>query len=497
MRKYIKEIGSQSIIYTFSNILTKAIGFLLIPIYTRYLSTSDYGIISMISSIVGIFTIIFAFGMDSSWSRFYFDFHEKNNQSKKFFGNILLFLLVFGVIVSIVIILFGKNIMEKLFPGLQFYPYIFLSLFISYFTIFFNVSLNLYRIKKMSIKYGVFSVLKFTSSVLLIIFFVSYLKKGALGKLYAEGAIVFIFFIVSLVLLSKEVKLNFSLSTQKQTLKYGMPLIPHALASTIIIFADKFFLNLNEGLTTVGIYNIAVLFGSIMNYVVFGINASWSTFFMDIASKKGDDAKPIISQLSTYYIIAMSFIALSIILFSPEILHLMTTEEYNKAAQIIPIFVFNYLIIAFYYLFSVKLFYVKKSVKYIPIATFTSAIINVVLNYYLIPKYSMYGAAFATLISNFINMIFFYFLSQRFYHIRYEKRISIVFLITTLITIGYYVSHNIGGLVLQIGFKIILLGLFFLFLYVFQFFRKSEIENLKDIWNKVRIRQSLKKKKPL
>ncbi|MDZ7778280.1 MAG: oligosaccharide flippase family protein [Bacteroidales bacterium] len=125
MRQYIKEIGAHSSIYAVSNILTKAIGVLLIPIYTRFLTTEDYGIISIITPLINAVAIFYSFGLRQAYGRFHFDQEDKSKEQKQLLGTVLLFIITIGLTGNIIIILLGESFFENVFPEIDFYPFVF------------------------------------------------------------------------------------------------------------------------------------------------------------------------------------------------------------------------------------------------------------------------------------------------------------------------------------------------------------------------------------
>ena len=109
MRNYIKEIVSHGIIYSISNLLTKAIGLILIPVYAKYLTVSDYGILSIITPFTATVLVMFDFGLKASYSRFYFD-HPDRSYQRKLLGNTLMISVLIGTIFFILYILIGHSI---------------------------------------------------------------------------------------------------------------------------------------------------------------------------------------------------------------------------------------------------------------------------------------------------------------------------------------------------------------------------------------------------
>ena len=488
MRKYILEIGKHGSIYTISNFLTKATGLILIPVYTRYLTTSEYGIIANVIAIFNFFIIINTFGMQAAWGRFFFDFKDKSNDIKIVFGNIFLFLFVYGFIINLILSFFGKSLFTTLIPDLDFNPYILLALWTAFFAVFFNLKLTLFRVRQQSIQFGIFSFGKFLSMVILTIVAIVVYKYGALGKVASEFTVFLIFSIISIYLLYKDFKLKFNWPILKNVLTYAIPTIPHALAGVLMVIVDRIFLTNLKGLDSVGVYAVGFQFGSIMGIIVNSINLSWSPFFMKTASQNNDSAKISFSKLTTYYVLIIIFIALVIIFFSKEAVLIFTTKSYYQAAPIVPIFIFSFVLTGLYYMMATKIFYVKSATKYISVITITSIVINIILNYSFIPEYGIFGAAWVRFISLFVSFVFAYLISQKYYYIKYEyKRFFTLIGIGSLILFSFYIleSFNLSLLYIFI-IKLLLLASYFVLLHLFKFLTKSEIKNLREVISKMR-----------
>jgi O-antigen/teichoic acid export membrane protein len=489
MIKYIKEIGKHSAIYTISTFLTRATGIILIPIYTRYLSTSDYGIISNITALINLFIVILTFGLRSSWSRFFFDYKDRSNEQKSFLGTLFIFLFISGFIINLLLSLFGKGLFHTIIPDLDFYPFIVIALWTAFTGIFFRLKIDLFRVRKQSIQFGIFSFGRFLITVTLTIIAIVYLGYGAIGKVGSEFFSWSFFCIISVYFLCKDIKFEINWEKLKKALKYGLPTLPHSLSGVIVGLADRLFLTNLRGLGAVGIYTIGFQFGSIMNLITYSINLSWFPFFMNLAKEKGDEAKVIFAKLTTYYAIVIFFLGLVISLFSKEMVLLFTTKYYYDAAYIIPIFVFSYVLNGFYYIFSTKVFYVKRAVKYLPLATLSSAGINIILNYFMIDAYGMHGAAWVRFISSLLTVVITYRISQIFYPINYEyKRILVLTLITgSLIVVYLLVQYiNIFSLWYFILLKIFIMIIYVLLLFLTHFFKPAEIANMKAIYTRHR-----------
>lgn len=425
----IKRIAKHSINYTLATILNRAIGFFMIPIYTRFLSPADYGIILTLIATTGLLSSIYQMGQIGAWQRFYYDYKDSKEELKKYLGTIIVFVFVFGLGCTILLLTVGERLFTTIAKDVPFKPYVQITLLTVFLSLFFPFWLRLFQIREKSLIYSILNFAYFLVSTLLIIFFVVILRYGALGQVKGSFLATLIFFIISILALGREIKLHVSFTKLKESLKYGLPLVPHSLAGWTMNLADRLFLGHYRNLSEVGLYGIGYTLGSIMDMITNSINLAYIPFFMSTAKDKGDEAKAIFSGLATYYMMSVLFIAACLSIFAKEIIIVMTAKSFHDAYKIVPIVTFSYVLNGMYFLVVNPIFYVKTAVRYLPISTFSSAIINLIFNYLLIPRFGQMGAAYATLITFIMQFILTWFISYKFYPMSFEyKKILLIFL---------------------------------------------------------------------
>ena len=477
MKQYIKEISKHSFIYTLSNFLTKATGLILIPIYTRYLTTSDYGIVSNVLAIINFLSVLYIFGMNAVWGRFFFDFKDKSQEQKRFFGSTFFLLFFGGLFLNIILSVSGKKLFYIIIPELDFNPFVLLAIWTAFFAVAFNLKLTLFRVRQQSLQFGIISFGRFLITVIATIYAVAILRYGAYGKVFAQFATWGAFFLIALYLLKKDLIFNFHSPKLKQAIKYAFGVLPHSLSGSIMNIIDRVILTNIKGLAATGVYTVGFQFGSIMQLIVFSFNLSWSPFFMKTAKEKGEEARTIFSRLSTYYVIVMYIIGLSITLFGADLIYLFTTKNYFKAIDVIPVYVFNFVIYGFYFMASTKIFYVKKAVKYLAIITFTAAGINIVFNFLLIPGMGMMGAAWARLISSICLFLIVHVVSQKFYFIPYEykKIINVTLPLIIVLLLFFLIQPKLSNYyILLFLFKLLLIAFYLAYLHLTKLFTFKE-----------------------
>ncbi|MDZ7778282.1 MAG: polysaccharide biosynthesis C-terminal domain-containing protein [Bacteroidales bacterium] len=210
---------------------------------------------------------------------------------------------------------------------------------------------------------------------------------------------------------------------------------------------------------------------------------------MRVAKNNRDsDAKMIFSQLSTYYALFVTFIGLIISLYSEDIIILLTTPDYYRSADFAPVIVMSFVLRGGYYLFVAKIFYVKKAIKLLALVSVISAVVDVVLNILLVPRFGMAGSSFAFIISSLLLVLLTYYFSQKAYYIKYERirLLKIIIAAIVVLLLYYFLSDVFQRYYLKLAIKTIVLLFFLLYFRYSCFFRKSEMDNLNDVVLKVK-----------
>jgi O-antigen/teichoic acid export membrane protein len=185
------------------------------------------------------------------------------------------------------------------------------------------------------------------------------------------------------------------------------------------------------------------------------------------------------SKVLTYFILVGSVVLVLLSLFIDDIVKIkifnrtIIHPDFWIGLDIIPIILLAYLFNGIYINFTAGIF-IEGKTKYIPYVTGAGALVNVVFNYLLIPAWGIMGAAYATLASYIVMAAGLYFVSQKFYPIKYEnKKIILIFVSLLLVGFPYYLIAQ-GNII----YKLILLIFFMLLLFIFKLVRVDELKNI-------------------
>jgi len=466
-----------STIYTVSIMIQGLSVFILIPFYTKYLSTSEYGIIAVINSMSGFLAIFYTFALQNGLIRFYSECKKNNVKTKKLFSTIFTFLFINSSILTLVLIMFGRSIIEGILKGVVFFPYIFLSLLSISFNSIFNIFLVLLQAEQKGEKYGLFYITFNLTTVIFTIVFLSIFHFKILGVLIALLGANIIYFLIVLINIIPKINFYIDKKLLKELIKYSFPLILNGLFSWATIFINKIILNNIKSASSAGIYDIGFYLGSVMIIFPSAINQAYLPWFFEKIKGKRKDRLKII-KFAEFAILFYSFIALVISFYGKDLVTFWVTRDFRDSWMIVPFISFSYVINGIYYFFVNILLYHKRYIKYMPISSFISAIINILLNFLLIPQFGIIGSAFATFIAVFISSLIIVFISDRLDYFAFN-RIKI-FLIPSLFFIISFI--NFSGKVLNPTHLLISkTTIIFLIIFFAYIFFKKDLLLFKDI----------------
>ena len=472
----LKKLLKHSVIYGLGGMLAKLLGFVLLPIYTRYLTPADYGILVLLGVTSSFAAAIAQLGLGSALFRevIYKESDESTVVSTAFYFLLVESILFFGGLIA-----FSPQLSHLIFDTLE-YTHLLHIVFLTGVLSMFNVIvMAILRTREQSALYSILSVAKFLVGAILNIYFIVVLQRGVEGLLIAGLISTALFAVVDLALLSRDIRLTFSVPILRRMLGFGVPLVPAGLSSLVMTSADRFFLQVFSTPAEVGLYSLGYNIGMVVNLIVGAIQLAWPAQLFVIA--KQPDAERQFAQILTYYLFAIGFIGLGLSVLAREVLVIMTTPRFYGAYVVIPLIVLSYIFYGIRFMTNIAL-PIQDKMKYMPPIIIGSAILNLGLSYILIPRYGMMGAAWATAISYLILVVVQTAVNLRFWYIPYEyKRIAKI----SLVWGGVYGSSLLirtPSVWLSSGLKVALLTTYPFLLYALHFYEKQELATFKRLF---------------
>lgn len=439
------KVLENSVLYTFSSLLVKALGFILLPVYTLFLSPDDYGITNLVSSFTQVATFVVAFSLYSAVIRFYTDYKDDRVKLKRFYGTTIVFVLISGSFFISLGFIFHNLLASWLFSGISFYPVVAVALLTLIFVCLHTVHQSIMQGMQHGKKLTVVNLCFFVFEVGLNLLFIGVFRLGAVGVLLARLIVNICYFIYMLIDLKKNDLVIFCVDIKilREVLKYSIPLMPHNLSTHIANFASRIFINNNGNLSSVGLYSVASQFGAIIDLVQASVNKAFAPWFYETMNTNDKESKREILRLSRFLIILYSLIYMVIGLFSQEVIILLTNEKYIMAWTAIPILVVGFSVKSLYYFYINILFYHKEAARKIFIATISGSFVDIILSFLLVPMYGMYGAAVAFLIAKVVIVTIVIVMCRKYNDIGYKVKGMLSIVIPSLIfmAVGLYFSY--------------------------------------------------------
>jgi len=477
-----KATGKHGIVYGIGAILEKALAFLLFPLYTTRLTTADYGILGLVTITGSVITTIFIIGMNYGLLRSYYDYKDEEKK-KAVISTAFYILLVSSLILLVIGVFSARRLSIILFDSPEYRIHFLLIVITSFFQVLNTIPYIVFRVKMKSLQFILFQIGFLATGIGVIIYLVNNRGWGVLGALTGNLVMAAISCISLYIYIRREIVFRIIRYEIKKMLLMGSPLIPANLSVFVFTAIDRYFLNYYRTTGEVGIYNLAYNFGNIMTVLIATpISLIWPAMYLSV--KEHDNAKEFYSRTLTYVLSISLFLFLGLSLLSKEILQIFSDREFWDAYLVIPLIVFTYAIWSTRKILNVAITIYRKT-QATAVIEFTGAAVNIGLNFLLIPRYGIFGAAYATLITYIIVTMAMFFYNQKLMKLYYEwPRIIKLLLATAIIfSAGYFI--NTGSITVTIVVKLIIILIFPLLLWLFRFFTDGEKEKSREYFVKI------------
>ena len=463
-----KNLFKQTAIYGLATVLPRMFSFLLVPLYTDLLPKAAYGKVTIIFAWMIFFNVILAYGMETTFFRFY-----NNETDKKAVIETTTVSIFWSTLLFLFPALLLKNYLAEI-SGID-VQFIIYTIWILVLDALVIVPFSKLRAYQKPMIYAIIKIGNVVVNLSLNVFFLIYLPKIAqanpdsfLGSLYNENFEVGYIFVANIIAslltfiaLSPNyfhVNWNFDFNLWKRMMRYGLPIMIAGIAFAINEQFDKILLGkllpANIAEAEVGVYSACYKLGLFMVLYRTAYTLGIEPFFFSHA--KNQNAPQTYATITKYFVIFGSFILLSVIVFADIFKYFMIRDSsYWEAMKVVPLIILANFFLGIYTNLSVWYKLIDKTYigAYISII---GAIVTLVLNFLLIPKMSYYGSAIATIAAYGTMMGISYFFGNKYYPIPYDIKkisgylgLSILF---SIISFYYFRENYFVGIPLLLAF---------------------------------------------
>lgn len=429
-----KELMKNTIIIFMGKVCTQLISFLLLPLYTSYLLTEEYGFVDLVTTYVTLIVPIITMELEMSVFRYLVDCRKDEKEKKKIFSNnfiILLVSLALFIVLYLVVTCFWK------------FDYCYLILFDIIICTFSGNFLQITRGVGRTLDYAISCIITGVTTILLNILLIVVFKLGAFGMITSMALANGLGAVYLFIRLKMWQYIDFKKKDKKlikEMYKYSIPLVPNGISWWIVNVSDRSIITAVLGTAANGIYAVSNKFPTILSSLLGIFNLSWSE--SAALHVNSPDRDQFFSEVSNTVTKLFTCLGVGMISCMPFVFPILINKNYNDAYNYIPILVLGSVFNVIICLYS-ALYIAKKMTKQVATTSIIGAIINIIINVVLIKYLGLYAAALSTAISYFIMMVYRHFDLKKYMTITYEKGLLMkTILIFTFAMILYY-QHNI------------------------------------------------------
>jgi O-antigen/teichoic acid export membrane protein len=453
----LKRLAGQTAIYGLSSIAGRLLNYLLVPLYTRVLITSEYGIVTEMYAYVSILWVMLTYGMETTFFRFSESEKNKATVYSTAFSSLVFSSLVFGFIV-----LFNSQAIANWlgYPGNRNYV-IWFGLILAFDAIT-AIPFAKLRQQNRPVRFATIKLINIGLNIGFNLFFIllcPYIAdhhpdtvfSRAIETFFNPEMLVGYIFVsnliasaITLLLLLPEIPLrsfHVSFSLLKKMLAYTWPLLVVAIAGSINLSLDKILLPRllppgTDVMSQVGIYGACYKVSIIMMLFIQTFRYAADPFFFAEAGKS--DSRKIYADVLNYFTIAVAFIFLVVTLYLDFVIKFIG-EAYREGADVVPVLLLGNLFLGIFYNLSFWYKLTNKTI-YGALLSAVGAGITIALNFLLIPKFGYYGSAWAAFFAYFAMMALSYLIGKRHFKVPYNLQKFFLYL---GLAVGLFLVNNV------------------------------------------------------
>jgi O-antigen/teichoic acid export membrane protein len=391
------KIVRSGLIYLAIGFLPLASNFLIAPIFTRVLSREEYGLLALASVLQAYLSVFLDMGFRGAFSRFYFDYYKKERLVKSLYATVYITLIGVALFIGLVLWFTRDWLFCKLFENCEvfsFYPYGYIVWLSATLILLQTITLSLYRNKENLKAYTTIAVSSFLLMTAGSVVGVLYFKQGALGSLAGKLAGTAIVIVPYAVYYFWKHGIVYRITFVKPLLLYGLPLLPYAALGLVMDNLDKFFVERYLGMNLLGLYNVAFLIGSIPSVLLFAVQSTINPQVFKSLTEQSrqyeESRNESIAKLFKTLLIFMCLVVTGIIALIQPAVSIFLGKDFVESIVYIPLIAMVFLPRSLYVVYTIPLFYEKKSTL-LPITNFVAVLVGIAAAIYLVPAYQLMG----------------------------------------------------------------------------------------------------------
>ena len=406
----MQRVLQDSSLYLAANLMTRIVGFLAIPFYSRFLSPAEYGLIELVE--LSTQTIAIALGLQAIGTALTRLYHDESSEAgqRAVASTCVLTSLGLSLVVTIVACAGAEALGAAMFHTTEYTRLLQAAFVAMFFANIAEISLVWERMQSNARLYLVYTVVSTCALLSLNILFIGIMKFGVWGFVSSKLIVTAISCVYLLARFGRNVGWRFLPSRLPELARFGAPLVVSGLSYFAIHSSDRFFLSAPELLADLGRYSLAYRFAFLVSMLVGdSFTKSWGATLYQYTDEAGWQAR--FARVASYFAFVLFTAGVGVVLFGPDLLRLMVPANFLPPPLILPILIAAYVAREIGDFFR-SLMLINKRSGLVGRVALGSAAFNLGANALLIPTYGIMGAATATFVTWFVYMLVCWWLSQ-------------------------------------------------------------------------------------
>ncbi len=417
--RHVKSLAKHTAVYGMGDLLGKATGILLVPVYARLLSPSENGDMALAYAFVSFSVLLYALGLNHALVR-HLSVERGAAGIRLKFSTAYWTLLVVGVVLSVLVWTSAARL-AVFFLNSTSYADIFRT--IAVILLLDTLSEPFFTLCRVRQRSGIYAAVRFVQHTLqlgLTVYLIAWEGHGVRAIFWSNLASSTFAFLALCPVGFRELRPVYSHAILRELLHFGLPFVPSAAALLLINLSDRLLLKFFIGKDPVGVLQILFRFCLPMQMLTRVFRAAWAPGVLAIPDRT--EARNVVARMTTYFAAGATLLLLVLSAFARDLILLGCGDraaDYLPAQGVIPIVTLAFLLSGIYIILTAGVYAEGRS-RMLPFIVALGAGINVGLNLLLIPRMGVLGAAWSTLAAYGVMVVFLYLHTRRFYPVAYE-----------------------------------------------------------------------------
>jgi O-antigen/teichoic acid export membrane protein/peptidoglycan/xylan/chitin deacetylase (PgdA/CDA1 family) len=415
----LRRLASASMLYAMTALGQQAVGFLLIPVYTRLIPAAEYGILELLTAFLSIAMMCVTLGLSSAINKVYHRDCQTEEARNAVVGTAVLASLPLMVIVGGAVLVFARPISAVVTGDAAHAGLLRIAVTSSLCNAVLVMMLGGLRARERAVAYSTVTIAQFSFALVLNMVLVGVVGLGVQGVLLGNLTANALALGLATVMTGPGGGIVFSRRLARPLLAFGVAILPAMLSNWVMEVSDRYLLRVFRDLSEVAQYGVGYKFGMTIEYLVtWPFQLAWPAIAFGISHESGHERT--YARVLTYLLLVLIFVVLLFAAASQSVLPVVIGRDYAPACNVVPIVVVAYALNALQYCISPGI-HVGGRTHALSMIGIGAAVSNLALGLLMIPSLGMIGAAWATVAAYALAFGATVWLAQRTHPVRYER----------------------------------------------------------------------------